>query len=116
MPDTFDATLRSAAPAFFQLPDAEIVTYFPRSGASRRIEAVVTRSQAEPAPDDQGVVAPVFEVLVRNDSSAGIASDELDTGGDRIELAVKVGGRPRQLRLARLVNHDAGMCLIKASP
>ena len=114
MADTFDATLQAAAPAFFQLPGAEVVTYFPRSGNSRQIKAVVTRTEAEPAPAADGLVAPVFEVLVRNDSTAGIASDELDTGGDKIEMAVKVGDRPRQLRLARLINHDAGLCLIKA--
>jgi hypothetical protein len=96
------------------LPGAETVTYFPRSGSSRQIRAVITRPGAEQMAGVAGGSAPQFEVLVKNDSASGIASDELDTGGDKVELAGRDGKKPEQVRLIELLNHDAGHCEILA--
>lgn len=114
MSNAFDQTLRGAADAVFLLPGVETVTYFPRSGASRQIRAVVDRSGPEQIPGVAGGSQPRIEVLVKNNSTSGIGSDELDTGGDKIELAVRESERPAQVRLTELLDHDAGLCRILA--
>jgi len=90
------------------------VTYLPDGGGGRRIKAVVTRSQAEAMGDLSGGSRPVFEVLVENNSTSGIASSEINTGGDKIELGLRVENRPKKLRLCEVLNHDAGMMLLAA--
>ena len=115
MTTSFDKTLKLAAKSIHFLPGCDRVTYMPRSGTNRQILAVVTRNQAEQMPGVDGGNLPAFEILVENDSTNGIASDELDTGGDKIELGKRVFNRPVIIRLTELLNHDAGMCLIAAS-
>jgi hypothetical protein len=107
MSDVFDDTLASAAGSFFLLPGAETVTYYPASGDSRQISAVITRS--EPGR------MPVVNALVMNSSSEGIASEDVDTGGDKLECAKRVGEKPGLLRITEVLNHDAGLMLFAAS-
>lgn len=94
---------------------AESVTYYPhRFGAAatpRVISAVVTRNQvATFNPDEQ--ILPEFEVRVANDSTTGISSDELNTGGDMIALAVRVGETATKRSVQLLVEHDEGMLVL----
>lgn len=110
----FDETLIAAADCMFLLPGAEAVTYMPRSGDSRRINAVVTRPGPEQMAAIEGGSRPQFELLVKNTATGGIASDELDTGGDKIEVAPREGAKPVTMRLIELLDHDAGCCRILA--
>jgi len=114
MSTTFDRAFVAASDSFFKLPGAVTVTYIPKSGSPRRIAAVVSFNEAEELPGVDGGSRPRFEVLVKNDEMQGIASDELDTGGDKVEMAVRVADIPKTLRLVELINHDAAMCLIGA--
>jgi len=107
MSDVFDDTLASAAGSFFLLPGREIVTYYPASGSARQISAVITRS--EPGSP------PAIEALVLNDPAEGIASEDMDTGGDEIECAKRVGEKPKRLRITEILNQDAGLMLLAAS-
>lgn len=107
MSDVFDDTLASAAGSFFLLPGAETVTYHPAFGDSRQISAVITRS--EPGR------MPVINALVINNVTGGISSEEVDTGGDKIECAKRVGEPPKMLRITEVLNHDAGLMLLAAS-
>jgi len=113
MPDAFDETLTASSDAFFQLPGAEYVTYVPASGSARRIRAVIYRPGPEQLPGVAGGSRPAIEVLVKNDSTAGIASDEIDRGGDKIQIAPTVNKKPVTMRIAELINHDAGCLLLK---
>ena len=107
MSDVFDDSLAASAGSFFLLPGAETVTYWPASGSSRSISAVVTRS--EPGR------MPVINALVMNSETEGIASDEVDTGGDKIELGKRVGESPKKLRITEILSQDAGLVLLAAS-
>lgn len=113
--DTFDKTLIAAADSFFELPGAETVTYLPASGASRKIRAVITRTGPENLPSVSGGSLPAFGVLVKNHATAGISSETIDTGGDKIECAKRLDERPKVLRLIEIINHDAAMMLLAAS-
>jgi len=97
--DAFDTTLELSADSFFLLPGAGYVTYFPATGEARKIQAVVNY----PGP----------EVLVKNSSSDGIASDEVDTGGDKIKMAPRDGKVPVLMRITRIISQDAGMMKLK---
>lgn len=114
MSSVFDDTLKSASDSFFLLPGAEWVTYKPRAGAARRIRAVVTRNPESNVPGVEGGSLPPFEVLVKNDETAGIASEDVDTGGDEIELGRRVDRLPATVRIARIIDQDAGLMLLAA--
>ena len=94
---------------------AESVTYYPHrfgtTATPRTISAVVTRNQvATFNPDEQ--IVPEFEVRVANNSTTGISSAELNTGGDMIKLAVRIGETATKRSVQLLVEHDEGMLVL----
>jgi len=115
MSDVFDDTLKAAADSFFCLPGAEMVTYFPATGSARRIKAVITRTGPANLPGVDDGSLPAFSVLVKNDTESGIASQSVDTGGDKIECAKRMAERPKMLRITEVIGHDAGLMLLAAS-
>jgi hypothetical protein len=115
MSDIFDDTLKAAADSFFCLPGTEMVTYYPATGTARRIKAVVSRAGPANLPGVDDGSLPAFSVLVKNDSAEGIASQSVDTGGDKIECAKNVAERPKLLRITEIISHDAGLMLLAAS-
>jgi hypothetical protein len=96
---------------------AETVTYYPHRFHTdavrepRSILAIVERRQvAVFNPDEQ--ILTEFEVRVANDSTTGISSSELDTGGDKIELAARIGDTAEKRSIQYLVEHDEGMLVL----
>jgi hypothetical protein len=71
---------------------AERVVYRPRSGAPRSVLAVVRRDNLQPV-GDTGVPAATAALSFANDSADGVASREVNTGGDEIEFALRHGDR-----------------------
>lgn len=114
MTDVFDQTLQASADSFFLLPGMECITYFPASGASRQIKAVVQRIEAAQIDDLSGGSREPVQFLVKNDSVDGISSDEVNTGGDKVEIAMRTANMPVILRIVEIVNQDAGMLELKA--
>lgn len=114
MSDIFDDTIAAAAESFFLLPGSETVTYYPAVGAGRQISAVVSRTEPDQIPGVEGGSFTGPTVLVRNDPAEGIASDEVDTGGDKIECSKRVGNMPKILRILEIINQDAGLMLLAA--
>lgn len=96
---------------------AELVTYYPHrfhtdaARQPREIKAVVTRNQVSVfTPDEQ--IMTEFEVRVANNVLTGITSAELDTGGDKISLAVRIGDTPERRSIQHLTEHDEGMLVL----
>jgi hypothetical protein len=58
-------------------------------------------------------VTPRFTIHVANDEAEGIASDELDLGGDQIGLSPRVGEPIDRRSIVRLVDHDEGMLVLE---
>lgn len=88
----------------------EQVTYYPRGGGSRTINAIVDREP--PAVFDQSgrVIKTSFLARVFNDCETGILASELDTGGDDIELILKIGSAVAVRRpIVRIVSQDSGV-------
>lgn len=113
-----DLMRADAVNVFLQANDfAETVTYVPHRHVAeqqrppREIKAVVIRNQVSvEGPDER--VAYTYEVRVANDSVYGISSDEVDTGGDMIELSAKIGEAPRRRAIQYVAEHDEGMLVL----
>jgi hypothetical protein len=106
-------TIQTDAALFVSTSDfGESVIYRPRQKSERPISATVFRQLAE-AIDDENRSVTVFEVHVINSATTGISSEEIDLGGDMIDLADRIGktGRPRAI--TQIVESDEGMLVIK---
>ncbi len=114
---TLAARIATDAASVFLNSDhfAETVTYYPQryglTTSPRTIKAVVTRNQVSTFNPDEQLV-PEFEVRVANSSTTGISSSELNTGGDTIKLAVRVGGEQSKRPIQTLIEHDEGMLVL----
>lgn len=94
---------------------AETVTYYPHRfgtpATPREIKAVVVRNQVTTFnPDEQ--ISPEFEVRVANNSTTGISSTELNTGGDKLKFAARVGETESKRSIQYLAEHDTGMLVL----
>ena len=96
---------------------AETVTYYPHRFHTdavrepRSIKAVVIRNQVSVFNPDEQILTE-FEVRVANDATTGITSAELDTGGDQILLAPRVGETARKVSVQYMTEHDEGMLVL----
>lgn len=84
-------------------------TYLPRGGGERAITIIVDRegvSGLGAAPAGQSAS---WIVTVKNSSTEGVSTSELDTGGDKIKFANRLGETPIGRRIIRIVSQDTGM-------
>ena len=109
-----DTIIEDAKKVFANPQDfAESVVYYKRNGRSRKISAVVEREDSLQLPEASDLVTPLFRVRAPNDEAEGIASDELDLGGDQIGLSPRVGEPIERRSIVRLVEHDEGMLVLE---
>jgi hypothetical protein len=94
----------------------EAVVYVPRNGATRSISAQVQREVPEGDEQLQGTITPSLFVTVRNSNSIGISSAEVNTGGDKVRLAQRVGGATKDCPIIEVVSQDPGMMKLRLSP
>lgn len=85
------------------------VKYIFVGGSERTIKAIVSRQEHKNIEGMRSTNAPVFEVMLRNDSSYGVSSSEINTGGDKIELAARYGETVKQRRVTKILIQDVGM-------
>ena len=86
----------------------EEVTYVPLTGDQRVIRAVVTRNVPEPIAENKKTSSPVLIVEVRNSATLGISSAEIDLGGDKISLPVRVGKTAESRPITQILSQDTG--------
>lgn len=86
----------------------EQIVYLPREGRPRSIPAVVERQPPAPIDGAPGGVRPAMVVVVKNDEQDGIGGREIDTGGDRVKIAPRVGQEPQEFRILEVGQNDAG--------
>ena len=88
----------------------ESVKYKPTGGGgSRTINAVVQRGRPEGLDGADYGHSPLATIFVENNNTTGIASSEIDTGGDMVEYAVRIGETVEDRRITKIVQQDAGM-------
>lgn len=115
-----DQLLIDASAVFCNADDfAEAVTYYPHRfygavlRAPRAINAVVFREQIAALVEDVETVLPVYEVHVVNNAATGISSDEIDTGGDQIELPSRDSKPAEKKTITRIITQDNGMLVLE---
>jgi len=108
--------LSDDAKLFLDAFNAEEIVYYPLSGGSRVIKAVIFRMPAQPITGSPGGVGKHIEVYVANagtsttdDEYGGIDASVIDLGGDNLELAVRIGETPVQRRITDMNLEDEGM-------
>lgn len=91
----------------------EPITYFPRDGSAgddgRLISAMVERQELEALSEAGDISIQGTIVRVRNDDTKGIASDEVDTGGDELSFARRVGETPQRRSIVRVLSDANGL-------
>lgn len=105
------------ASAVFLADFAESAIYTPRDGSlpPRSILAIVDRNPPQvPGMVERGP-QDVLTIHVANSATAGISSGELDTGGDTVTIARRIGETAVVRRIVRLVAHDHGMLTLEVT-
>jgi hypothetical protein len=83
------------------------IVYLPRGGGSREIEAIV--DWEEEADVAGTALSPLIEILVKNNATDGISSNEIDRGGDKVRIPTRIGGSTQDRAIKRILNQDCGM-------
>ncbi len=95
---------------------SESVTYHPAGGGpDRAVVAVVDRQLPQPVDEVPGTSRPLSYcvLVVANSAVTGIASTELNTGGDEISVPARQGGAAVRRRIASLIDQDAGLLTLE---
>lgn len=109
----FDDLLRDSVAPLVVSMFGDSVVYQPGNGGKRRtIEAVLERMMLEVVSETGTMLVPAVTVKVRNDAIHGISSKELDTGRDKIVLAVVYGDVPQPRQIARRMSDDGGFLVL----
>ncbi len=87
----------------------ETVTYYPNSGASRSITAMVLREELATVGELGDVQSQSIVVRVLNDATVGISSTEVETGGDEIGVALRLGEAAKRRAIVRVQADSTGM-------
>lgn len=90
----------------------EPIVYVPRDGTPRDIEAIIDRNPPETI-GGAGVRGPRFTAQVTNDVLLGITSDELNTGGDKLEFPPRVGQAAKSYPIQKLLTDAGDMLLLE---
>jgi len=88
---------------------AEQITYEPSDGDPRTIPAIVDRNPVGGTDAPPGGHGPNIEIIVVNSADGGISAVDLDTGRDKVSLAVRIGDDPQQRSIKNIVSQDAGL-------
>lgn len=109
----FDDIMAADAQAVCGGEFSEAVVYTPSnpsaSNPKRTINAVIQRNPPAPLRAAPDYIGPRMIVQVANDATLGISSASLDTGGDTITVAYRIGATPIACKLPHPAAMDAAM-------
>jgi len=110
MPTTFGGLFARAGASQMMRSFSEAVTYHP-AGATpgREIDAMIERGTMSVITEIGEQVAPAIIVRVKNSSTLGISSTEIDTGTDEIALPLRDGEAAVRRRIVRVINDANGL-------
>lgn len=79
----------------------------------REIEALISRQPVDDLGDMPVGTSPRLLINVRNDSTYGISSSEIDLGKDLVSLPVRLGEVAQEWKISKLISQDAGMMVLE---
>jgi hypothetical protein len=113
MPSVFDSHFASAGFPLLLSQFGESITYWPRAGGSRLIDAIIEREPPAIYDASGNAVMPRAVIRVYNSCRSGIASNEIDTGGDEVELELKIGDRiKKRCSVMVMQSQDSGVTVL----
>ena len=56
---------------------------------------------------------PYVEILVNNNATTGISSKEVDTGGDKITVPMRIGLTAKVLRIVEIIAQDEALIRLR---
>lgn len=84
----------------------EVITYSPKTGSERQVRAVVNRLDVEPASGDARQVGRLRAIIeIPRGTTYGV---EAVVPGDRVTLAMRLGGAELVARVRRIITQDEG--------
>ena len=112
-PDSWSGSTTAATPsdlAGYFLEDSwlepEEVEYFPHTGASRRIKALVDRNPNQTIPGMERGSGFHIVITCANSATAGVDSSTVEKGLDTIGVAPRIGMAEQQRVIERIISQD----------
>jgi hypothetical protein len=113
MPTVFDSHFAAAGFPLLLSQFGEPITYRPRAGGTRPIDAIVEREPPAIYDASGNAIMPKAVIRVYNSCRSGIASNEVDTGGDEIEMPLKIGDAlPKRMSVMVMQSQDSGVTVL----
>lgn len=86
----------------------ELIEYFPWNNPSREMYAIVERNQATILSEVGSILTQSVIVRVANNETTGILATSIDTGRDKIEVALTEGGNPELRSIVQVISDANG--------
>lgn len=90
----------------------DVIYKKPRTGSEREIKAIVDRGTRQILNTVGDIVLPRVFINVHNDSTLGIASNEVSEAGDKVSVALKVGGSLVDRSVLKVDEQDGGVTVL----
>jgi len=109
--DVFNTMLIDTSDAFIDCLISQSIVYYPAGGGTRTIDAIVDYAGIGGLSGVPHGSATMITISVKNSDSEGIATDEVDIGGDYVLVPDRVGKDAQSKRLTGIANEDSGMVM-----
>ena len=90
----------------------ETVIYRPKYGGAQTLTAVVDRAPPQFIDQLGEIVSPLVTVRVTNCSLTGIPSADVNTGGDTMDVRVRMDGDLETRAVQHIVTTDGGVTVL----
>ena len=90
----------------------EDVIYYPFGAEPRSITAIVEREPPAIYNASGNAVMPKAVVRMLNSRQLGVASSEVDNGGDQIGMALNIGGDVKTFSVMQMQSQDSGVTVL----
>jgi hypothetical protein len=113
MPSVFDSHFAAAGFPLLLSQFGEPITYWPRGGGSRSIDAIIDREPPAIYDASGNAVLPRAVIRVYNSCRLGVASSEVDGGGDQVEFPLRIGEQlPKRMSIMSMTSQDSGVTVL----
>jgi len=113
MSTVFDSHFAASGFSLLLSQFGESITYRPRAGGLRPIIAIVEREPPAIYDASGNAVMPKAVIRVYNSNKSGIASSEVDTGGDEVEFKLKIGDTlPKRMSVMVMRSQSSGVTVL----
>lgn len=110
-----NSILATQADNFIEQCGSETIAYQPKGGGSRSISAIIDRNPVSGVPGSPHGRSPKFLIFVKNSTSTGISSAEVNTGGDKISFEPRIGEAAQSRSIQAVQWHDTGMMYLEVA-